>query len=627
MGDTEQDSFDDSFRFAKGHKLVAHYVKSLSNAPGIYRMLDARNRVLYVGKARNLKKRVSSYARAKGHSDRISKMISLTSKMEFISTNTETEALLLEQNLIKQLKPRYNVLLRDDKSFPNILLTNHSQFAQIKKHRGAKRLEGKYYGPFAGANAVNRTLNQLQKVFLLRNCSDSVFNSRTRPCLLYQIKRCSAPCVGKINAKDYSALVADAARFLEGKSTKIQTALAEEMEKMSATLDFERAAILRDRIKALTHIQQSQTINPHGLCEGDVFGLYMQGENACIQVLFIRANQSWGSHAYFPKTGAGAETPEILKAFVMQFYANKQPPTKILLSHRPDDEDLITLMLSEKAQKRVKIIIPQRGERARLIANSVRNAHENLDRHLTQNRSHQKSLKALAELFDLKTPLERVELYDNSHIQGAHAVGAMVVVNAEGFDKKSYRKFNIKNTNITPGDDFAMMREMLTRRFKRLIDEYPDYMASIWPDLLLIDGGAGQVGVVMRTLEEMGVKNVPIIGIAKGEQRNAGKETFHRFGQKPLTLPTNHSILYFIQRLRDEVHRFAIGAHRIKRKKETFKSQLDEISAIGPVRKKALLIHFGSAQAVSDAALEDLQAVEGISHKMAGIIYDFFHSY
>lgn len=610
----------------KGHAVVQSYLRTLTAQPGVYRMLDAEGRVLYVGKARNLKARVSNYARPSGHSARIARMIHATASMMFLTTRTETEALLLEQNLIKQLKPHFNVLLRDDKSFPNILVSKESGFPQIKKHRGAKKEKGSYYGPFASAGAVNRTLNQLQKVFLLRNCSDAMFASRTRPCLLFQIKRCAAPCVGRIDEAGYGALVADAERFLQGKSTQVQAKLAEEMTAAADAMEFERAAALRDRIRALTQVQSSQGINPRGVTEADVVALHMEGGQACVQVFFIRANQSWGNRDFYPRTGSGAEEAEVLEAFLGQFYADKEPPRLLLLSHQIEDADLMTELLSDRAGRKVEISVPQRGEKAELVENALRNARESLGRKMSESAAQSKLLEGLAETFDLDTPPRRIEVYDNSHIMGTNAVGGMIVSGPEGFEKGQYRKFNIKGTDLTPGDDFGMMKEVLTRRFQRLLKEDPDRETGAWPDLILIDGGAGQVSAVMGIMEEMGVEDVPMIGVAKGIDRDAGKEEFHRPGRPPFALPHNSPVLYFVQRLRDEAHRWAIGAHRAKRAKTVGTTPLDEVPGVGATRKRALLQHFGSAKAVSRAGLDDLKAVEGISEKVAQTVYDFFHA-
>ncbi len=607
-----------------GHALIQSCLRTLDGSPGVYRMLDADQRVLYVGKARNLKARVSSYARPSGHSGRIARMISQTAAMMFLTTRTETEALLLEQNLIKQLKPHFNVLLRDDKSFPNILVTDHP-FPQIKKHRGARKEKGSYYGPFASAGAVNRTLNQLQRVFLLRNCSEAMFASRTRPCLLYQIKRCAAPCVGKVSEADYATLVTDAERFLQGRNTDVQASLAAEMAIAAEAMEYERAAALRDRIRALTQVQSAQGINPRGVAEADIVALHMEGGQACVQVFFIRAHQSWGNRDFYPRTGAGAEEPEVMQAFLAQFYDDKEPPRLILLSHPPEDADLLAQLLSDRAGRKVELAVPQRGEKAELVENAARNARESLARRLSENATQTRLLEGLAEAFDLDGPPQRIEVYDNSHIQGTDAVGGMVVAGPEGFLKAQYRKFNIRGTELTPGDDFGMMKEVLKRRFERLLREDPDRQSGAWPDLLLIDGGAGQVSAVQEIMEELGVEDVPFIGVAKGVDRDLGKEEFHRAGLPVMALPRNDPVLYFIQRLRDEAHRWAIGAHRAKRAKSVGATPLDDIPGIGAARKRALLAHFGSAKAVSRAGLSDLQAAPGISAAMAEKIHDFFH--
>ena len=608
-----------------GHEVIQAALKSLDNSPGVYRMLDAQSRVLYVGKARALKKRVANYAKPTGHSPRIARMIRETASMMFLTTRTETEALLLEQNLIKQLKPRYNVLLRDDKSFPNILVSRTHAFPQIKKHRGAKTEKGDYFGPFASAGAVNRTLNQLQRVFLLRNCTDATFESRSRPCLLYQIKRCSAPCTGYISATDYAASVADAVRFLKGDSTDLQAQLARQMTEASEAMEFERSAALRDRIRALTTVQSTQGINPRGVREADVIALHMEGGQACVQVFFIRANQNWGNRDFYPRIGPDIDEPEVLEAFLGQFYDQKEPPRQLILSHQIDNADLMIDALSQKLGRKVEILVPQRGEKAELIDGALRNARESLARRMAEGQAQTKLLDGLAEAFGLAAPPRRVEVYDNSHIQGAHAVGAMIVAGPDGFVKSQYRKFNIRGTDLTPGDDFGMMKEVLTRRFQRLIKEDPDRESEAWPDLLLIDGGAGQVSAVKQIMGDLGIDDVPFIGVAKGIDRDQGKEEFHRPGALPFALKRNDPVLYFVQRLRDEAHRFAIGAHRAKRAKAVSATPLDDIAGVGATRKRALLAHFGSAKAVSRADLADLKAVDGVSEAMAQKIYDHFH--
>ena len=626
--DTENPGFEEEGRSAEtatGHTVVKGYLTSLSDRPGVYRMLDAQGAVLYVGKARSLRKRVASYAKPTGHSARIGRMITATASMMFLTTETETEALLLEQNLIKQLKPRYNVLLRDDKSFPNILVSEVTDFPQIKKHRGAKKERGRYFGPFASAGAVNRTLNQLQKAFLLRNCSDAMFDGRTRPCLLYQIKRCSAPCVGKIEAPDYQALVDDATRFLQGKSTHVQEQLAVEMQTASQAMEFERAAALRDRIRALTQVQSSQGINPEGVGEADVIALHQEGGQACVQVFFIRAHQNWGNRAYFPRIAAGTDNPEILEAFMAQFYSTKEPPRLILASHQIDNDDLMLEALSQKAGRKVKITVPQRGEKSMLVDHALRNARESLARKMSETATQTKLLEGLATAFDLDAAPLRVEVYDNSHIQGAHAVGAMIVAGPDGFLKSSYRKFNIKSDKLTPGDDFGMMKEVLTRRFTRLIKEDPDRETETWPDVVLVDGGAGQVSASQAIFDELGIDGVALIGVAKGTDRDAGKEEFYRTGLPVKALPHRDPVLYFVQRLRDEAHRFAIGTHRAKRAKSVTATPLDDVPGVGAARKRALLAHFGSAKAVTRAGLADLRAVDGVSDALAETIYATFH--
>ncbi len=609
----------------QGHEVIRDYLKTLDQSPGVYRMLDAQSRVLYVGKARALKRRVSNYAKPSGHSPRIARMISETASMMFLTTRTETEALLLEQNLIKQLKPRYNVLLRDDKSFPNIVIGAGHDFPQIRKHRGAKTEKGQYFGPFASAGAVNRTLNQLQKVFLLRNCSDTTFDSRTRPCLLYQIKRCSAPCVGYISASDYAASVADAARFLRGNSTEIQEQLGAQMAEAAEAMEYERAAALRDRIRALTQVQGTQGINPQTVREADIIALHMEGGQACVQVFFIRANQNWGNHDYYPRLGGSESPDEVMEAFLGQFYDNKEPPRQVILSHGLEEAELMEAALGQKRGGKVEILVPQRGEKAELVEGALRNARESLARRMAESATQAKLLRGLADAFGLDGAPARIEVYDNSHIQGAHAVGAMIVAGPEGFLKSQYRKFNIRGDDLTPGDDFGMMKEVLTRRFQRLLKEDPDRKSDAWPDLLLIDGGAGQISAVAEIMGDLGVDYVPFIGVAKGVDRDAGKEEFHRYGARPFALKRNDPVLYFIQRLRDEAHRFAIGAHRDKRSKAIGATPLDEVPGIGATRKRALLAHFGSAKAVSRADLADLKAVEGISDRMAETIYAFFH--
>jgi len=608
-----------------GHECIQNYLKTLDGSPGVYRMLDAQARVLYVGKARNLRARVSNYARPAGHSGRIARMISETSSMMFLTTKTETEALLLEQNLIKQLKPKYNVLLRDDKSFPHIFISSEHDFPRIEKHRGAKTRKGKYYGPFASAGAVNRTLNTLQKVFLLRSCTDKEVEAGDRPCLNYHLKRCAGPCGGKISKEDYAKLVAAADDFLRGRSTKVQADLAAEMQVASDNLEFEKAAALRDRIRALTQVQSAQGINPQGVKEADVIALHMDSGQACVQVFFIRANQNWGNRDYYPRVGPDVSKAEVMQAFVGQFYDSKDPPRQIILSDDIEDSALLADALSDKLGRKVEILVPQRGEKAELVSGALRNARESLGRKMSETATQAKLLRGVAEAFDLSGPPQRIEVYDNSHLQGTNAVGGMIVSGPDGFMKNSYRKFNIKGDDITPGDDFGMMKEVLHRRFSRLQKEDPERDKGMWPDLLLIDGGAGQVSAVHEIMVEHGVADIPMVGVAKGVDRDHGKEEFHRIGKSVMALRRNDPVLYFIQRLRDEAHRFAIGTHRAKRAKAVGATPLDDVPGVGATRKRALLAHFGSAKAVTRANLADLKAVDGVSDKLAETIYYFFH--
>ncbi|MGR3484205.1 MAG: excinuclease ABC subunit UvrC [Paracoccaceae bacterium] len=607
-----------------GHALIRSYLRHLDGSPGVYRMLSADQRVLYVGKAKSLKARVSNYARESGHSPRIRRMIAETASMMFLTTGSETEALLLEQNLIKQLKPRYNVLLRDDKSFPNIVVTKGHPFPMIGKHRGAKKKGPSYFGPFASSGAVNRTLTQLQRAFLLRTCTDQVFDARTRPCLLHQIKRCAAPCTGEIDRPAYNALVRDAERFLTGKSTDMQGKLAEEMRAASEAMEFERAAALRDRIKALTQVQSVQGVNPQTTAEADVIALHVDGDHACVQVFFIRSHQNWGNHDYYPKLNGEEDPALIMQAFLGQFYQTREPPRLLLLSHGLDDAAVMEDALAGRAGRRVEIAVPQRGEKADLVSMALRNARESLGRKVSEAATQGKLLKGLAAAFDLPVVPQRVEVYDNSHIQGAFAVGAMIVAGPEGFEKSQYRKFNIRGEDLTPGDDFGMMKEVLERRFKRLLKEDPDRISGVWPDLLLIDGGAGQVSAVQSIMADLGVADIAMVGVAKGVDRDHGKEEFHRTGKPVKALPRNDPVLYFVQRMRDEAHRFAIGTHRAKRAKAIGATPLDEIEGVGAARKRALLAHFGSAKAVGRAGLADLKAVDGISAAMAERIHAHF---
>ncbi len=607
------------------YELIKTYATNLGSAPGVYRMLDEQARVLYVGKARNLKARVSNYARPLGHSPRIARMISETKSMMFLTTNTETEALLLEQNLIKQLKPKYNVLLRDDKSFPYIFISTEHDFPRLEKHRGAKTRPGHYYGPFASAGAVNRTLNTLQKVFLLRSCSDKEVEAGDRPCLNYHLKRCSGPCGGKISKEDYKELVKAADDFLKGKSTRVQETLAKHMAQASEAMEFERAAGLRDRIRALTQVQSNQGINPRTVAEADVISLHLEAGQACAQVFFIRANQNWGNRDFYPRVSADMSHDEVLEAFMGQFYSTKDPARQIILSHGIENADLMHELLSKKLGRKVEILVPQRGERYELMFNALRNAKESLARKMAETASQGKLLKGLAEAFNMAAPPKRIEVYDNSHIQGAYAVGAMIASGRDGLMKNSYRKFNIIGKKLTPGDDYGMMKEVLSRRFKRLLKEDPYRQEDQWPDLLLIDGGAGQVSAVTQIMKEFGVEDIAMVGVAKGVDRNHGKEEFHIKGRRPFALQKNDPVLYFVQRLRDEAHRFAIGTHRAKRSKAISASPLDDIAGVGSKRKRALLAHFGSAKAVSRANLADLKAVEGVSAAMAEKIFGFFH--
>ena len=609
-----------------GHELIADYLTRLDSSPGVYRMLDLESRVLYVGKARNLKNRVASYTRSHGHSARISRMIKETSSMMFLTTKTETEALLLEQNLIKQLKPKYNVLLRDDKSFPYIFISTEHDFPRIEKHRGSKDRAGRYYGPFASVGAVNRTLNTLQKVFLLRSCSDKEVASGDRPCLNYHLKRCSGPCGGKISKEDYAGLVHQADDFLKGKSFHVQEDLAAQMAEASEAMEFEKAAGLRDRIRALTQVQTNQGINPRGVNEADIIALHLEGGQACVQVFFIRSNQNWGNQDFYPRVGPDVGTAEVLEAFIGQFYDTKEIPSLLLLSHQLEDLGLMATALTERQGRKVDIMVPMCGEKVELVAGATRNARESLGRRMSESATQIKLLKGLADAFDLLEPPRRIEVYDNSHIQGTNAVGGMIVSGPDGFIKSQYRKFNIKGDDLTPGDDFGMMKEVLGRRFKRLLKEDPERKSDAWPDLLLIDGGVGQVSAVRIIMEEWGVHDIAMIGIAKGVDRNAGKEEFHRTGKPILVLRQNDPVLYFVQRLRDEAHRFAIGTHRARRAKANMKNPLDDIEGVGPKRKKALLVHFGSGKAVARANLVDLKAVNGVSDLMAETIYKHFQT-
>jgi excinuclease ABC subunit C len=624
----------------QGPDVIQAFVKRLPNGPGVYRMFNAKGDVLYVGKARSLKKRVANYAQGRVHSNRIARMVRETAHMEFVTTRTETEALLLEANLIKRLRPRFNVLLRDDKSFPYILVTGDHPAPAIFKHRGARARKGEYFGPFASAGAVGRTINALQRAFLLRTCTDSVYEGRTRPCLLYQIKRCSGPCTGEISLPDYAELVQEAEDFLSGKSQKVKSHISQAMQQASEDLDFERAAVFRDRLSALSHVQSHQGINPRSVDEADVFAIHLAGGLACIQVFFFRTGQNWGNRAYFPKADPQLSAGEILGAFMSQFYDDKPIPKQILLSEEVEEQSLIAEALSLKGERKISISVPQRGEKKELVDHALSNAREAHGRQIAETASQARLLQGIQETFGLERKPRRVEVYDNSHIMGTNAVGAMIVAGPEGFAKNHYRKFNIRSTDITPGDDFGMMREVMERRFSRLIKEHPletatdqssgdddsDAPLPAWPDLILIDGGQGQMTAVREILDSLGIRDkVTAIGVAKGMDREAGRERFFMEGKQPFTLPPRDPVLYFLQRLRDEAHRFAIGSHRQRRKKEMVKNPLDEIGGIGPARKRALLHHFGTAKAVSRAALTDLRAVDGISEAMAISIYNHFH--
>jgi excinuclease ABC subunit C len=612
----------------KGADLIASYLKTLPDAPGVYRMINAAGDVLYVGKAKNLKKRVGAYATGKVHSERLTRMVAETAEMLFVTTASESEALLLESNLIKQLKPRYNVSYRDDKSFPNILLRQDHPFPQLLKHRGAKSEKGVYFGPFASAGAVTRTLNTLQRAFLLRSCSDSVFAARTRPCLLFQIKRCSAPCVGRLDEAAYGELVQEAEDFLHGKSRAVQDLLVQEMTAKSEALDFEAAAKLRDRLKAMSQIHASQGVNPASFEEADLFAAHAEGGQVCIQVFFFRAGQNWGNRPYFPRMPVDMELPEVVESFVGQFYDTRTAPRLILLSENIPDAALLAEALGSRAGYKVEISKPQRGEKREIMERALTNAREQLGRRMAENSAQLQLLEGVAEAFNLEAPPRSIEVYDNSHIQGAHAVGAFIVAGPDGFEKSQYRKFNIKSSELTPGDDYGMMREVLTRRFARLVKEEAEPVQDTkWsrPDLVLIDGGPGQLAVACQVFADLGVEDVALVGISKGPDRDAGREHFYIPGKDPFRLDLKSPVLYYLQRLRDEAHRFAIGSHRKKRERAIGANPLDEVTGVGAGRKRALLQHFGSARAVAAASLTDLQSVEGVSGTLAKKIYDFFH--
>jgi len=633
-----------------GRAVIERSAKLAPSSPGVYRMIDANGDVLYVGKAKNIRKRIIAYARPTGYDTRIERMIAATASLEFVSTATETEALLLEANLIKRLRPRFNVLLRDDKSFPYILITADHWAPQILKHRGARTRQGNYYGPFASVWAVNRTITALQRAFLVRSCSDAFFEGRTRPCLLYQIKRCSGPCTREIEFTDYRELVREANAFLSGKSQSIQDELAGEMEKASAGLEFERAAIYRDRLAALSAVQSHQGINPRGVKDADVFAVHQAGGFNCVEVFFFRSGQNWGNRAYFPRADRSLAAAAVLSAFIAQFYDDKPCPPCIFTSHVIEEESLLADALTVKSGHKVEVSAPQRGEKRELVDHALANAREALARKLAETTSQHKLLDALGKSVELARAPHRVEVYDNSHIQGTNAVGAMIVAGPEGFQKNQYRKFNIRSSDLTPGDDFGMMREVLSRRFKRLIKEAPRASApaagaalvpmpapndmpidiggsgeSPWPDLVIIDGGRGQLAAAQEALSALGIADVPLLAVAKGPDRDAGLETFFLPGREPFKLKPRDPVLYFIQRLRDEAHRFAVGSHRVRRRRDLREAGLQEIPGVGPTRKRALLHHFGTLKAIERAALTDLAKVPGISAETARKIYDFFH--
>ncbi len=618
---------------AVGRAAIARAAKHAPMGPGVYRMIGADGAVLYVGKAKSIKKRVLSYTRPIGHTNRIARMIAATCAMEFVSTRTEPEALLLEANLIKQLKPRFNVLLRDDKSFPYILITADHAAPQIAKHRGARSRPGDYYGPFASVWAVDRTINALQRAFLLRSCSDSYFENRTRPCLLFQIKRCSGPCTGEVDAADYAELVREARAFLSGRSRAVKEELAGEMEAASEALEFERAARLRDRLAALSAVQGSQGINPRSVEEADVFACHQEGGATCIEVFFFRTGQNWGNRAYYPRADKSLSEAEVLGAFLSQFYEDKPCPRLILLSHAVEDQTLLAEALSARTGK-VEISVPQRGEKRDLVEHALQNAREALGRKLAETATQTRLLEGVAAAFGLPAAPRRIEVYDNSHIMGTNAVGGMIVAGPEGFRKNQYRKFNIKSADLTPGDDYGMMREVLHRRFSRLLKEAPPGQAGseaapddahVWPDLVLIDGGQGQLNAALDVARELGVSHVPMVGVAKGLDREAGRELFHLPGRAPFRMEPRDPVLYFVQRLRDEAHRFAIGSHRARRKKAISEAGLQAIPGVGPARKRALLRHFGTLKAIERASLADLEQVDGINASTALAIYGYFH--
>lgn len=618
---------------AIGRSAIAKAVRLAPTSPGVYRMLNAAHDVLYVGKAKNVKKRLASYARPTGQVMRIARMIAATSVVEIVSTSTETEALLLEANLIKQLRPRFNVQLRDDKSFPYILITGDHWAPQIVKHRGAQSRPGRYFGPFASVGAVNRTITALQRAFLVRSCTDSFFESRTRPCLLYQIRRCSGPCTNEVDFPGYTELVREATDFLSGKSRAVKKLLADEMEKASEDLAFETAALYRDRLAALSAIQSQQGINPRTVEEADVFAIHQEGGYSCVEVFFFRTGQNWGNRAYFPKAEKSFTPEEVLGSFLAQFYEDKPPPRMVLLSHAIEEADLLAAALSVKAGFKVDVSTPQRGEKKELILHAQTNAREALGRKLADTATQTRLLEGMVTTLGLPKTPARIEVYDNSHIQGTNAVGAMIVAGPDGFIKNQYRKFNIKSVEATPGDDFAMMKEVLQRRFKRLLTPPAEGEAAkpkdddvpLWPDLVIIDGGRGQLNAVKEIFDELKLTDVTLMSVAKGPERNAGRETLFMPGREAIKLEPRDPILYFIQRLRDEAHRFVIGSHRTLRKKDIREAGLQEIPGIGPTRKRALLHHFGTLKEIERASVGDLGKVPGISTENARKIFDFFH--
>ncbi|HRF09953.1 MAG TPA: excinuclease ABC subunit UvrC [Xanthobacteraceae bacterium] len=633
----EDDSAPESGPLQKGRAAIQRFAKLSPESPGVYRMVDASGTVLYVGKAKNIRKRVMSYARPEGHSNRIARMIAATATMEFVTTGTEPEALLLEANLIKRFRPFYNVLLRDDKSFPYILLTSGHPAPAIAKHRGARNRPGDFFGPFASAGSVNRTITALERAFFLRSCSDSVYESRTRPCLLFQIKRCSAPCTGEIGLEEYNRLVEQARDFLCGKSSAIKERLLSEMHTASDAQDYEKAAVIRDRMAALSLIQSQHGVHPRNIEEADVFAIFQQGGINCVQSFFIRNHQNWGNRAHFPRADKSLEAGEVLGAFLAQFYDGKPIPRQIILSHEVPDQRVLAEAFSTRAERKVEIVVPKRGEKSELVDHATRNAREAIERQLAETSSQLRLLKGLAETFGLPGTPKRIEVYDNSHIMGTNAVGAMIVAGPEGFAKSQYRKFNIKSADTKPGDDIGMMREVLRRRFRRLVEENPreqngaaqaDAGASEtpWPDLVVVDGGLPQLNAAREIMTEVGVNDVPLLAVAKGMDRDAGRELFHIAGREPFRLPPRDPVLYFIERLRDEAHRFAIGSHRTRRSKDIGTTGLQEIPGVGPARKRALLHHFGTLKAIGQASLSDLETVPGIDARLAKAVYDYFHA-